>query len=299
MGTKSELIFNNSKTIYDDYCTTIDFRLAMGDLGEIGDICDSIALFADEISDLIKETDIQYPIRRYKLNEHELKHKNFFKVRDDQLSEHSKICRKKDQGFQRCNLMYSTQDRDKGFIPQMYHIVQEFGILLPLNIYNLNHSKKNLIKRTSEKIFGMTPLEYKMKSEEERNMEVLFEKMDISLAAKLRSIGTDSERQSWVDEIFKRINTVKILRYFELYACNNIDNPMKSTNIEHIEMYNGLDDILRNVTTLINVMNTEAEGEEDGYLIRIPEYPHFNTTPPRRSNRLIGTTSNSENLGYR
>lgn len=162
----------------------------------------------------------------------------------------------------RCKKIYRFMEGQKTFIPQITHIVQEFGLFLPQKVNSLQyvpdveervnkilkskrsptgHIGKKITGGQDGKIFGMTLSEFREAKAEFTTTHTNFvEPLDFSILSHI-SLFTNkdySEKfQKWIYDIHDRICTVLRLRYIDLYVCNDVSVNMTPTNKKHAETY--------------------------------------------------------------
>ena len=252
----------------------IDFStLKSTDDEEINKICEEIGRFSQQIIDkmlLIDSNRSQngLPRREYKNNPGggprvDSTHRSLHYVchqGDDELTLPPQTSTSSSKEH-KCQKVHVTQNGPKVLITQLHHIVSEFGLLLPLGIFNITDqrlTKTGLDKTnpvithplehklsesekvsmgtlyntqiTPENIRGLTPSEYK-----EEARKVLSEKTMIdSLGGKIHQ--TEFTQDS-INSMVNKINTVRQLRLIDLRICNLLKDPPVKNNDVHIELY--------------------------------------------------------------
>jgi len=172
----------------------------------------------------------------------------------------------------KCFRWYDTQPLEKHFIPQLYHIVLDFGILRPLGINNIKHIRletEGIINPFAIQKFeqfnlktGETKTPQQHISEELDNWcvdfthrveirEALFNNSPIphqipnqaSNCVKEKFINVLLSYHQFgftpnnITSILRRFDTVCRLRLFDLFVCNSYNIPENQGNLEHSIVY--------------------------------------------------------------
>lgn len=264
-------------SIFAKYCdedtsdtTTIEIspRLLSGDEMFIKNVCSEIRNFSLMILDQMDKVDV-----------HKGASRDIIQKLDTTYKTLQPFCRMGDK----CKKIYRFQVGKKGFVIQTAHIVQEFGLFLPMSINSLQytddivktvdyiHSKgkeptghlgKRIIGGTDGKIFGMSMSEFIRNKNTDVSHTGFVKVLELAIlmefpAHHASELSTDF--QDWLNYIHDRICTVMRLRYIDLRVCNNFYSPMNKENKKHEETYSAFMDLRRSFMGSIEFMNIKRK----------------------------------------
>lgn len=268
---------SHSKSVYDTYCIKPDKSLLIGDPAYLHNVCSNIAVFANDIFGLIDGIDSRSHTRSYGGPGNRF---------DTTYTSLEPICRMSTK----CDAVFRSQKGFKNLIPQLTHIVSEFGLLLPLGINNLKHRrdeyrldpdphkpKQRILnkwagKRATEHIFGHPPSVY-LAWKEITNWQEMISLLKRAIQDKLR--GSMNIQQMWIDKVYTMIDTVKKLRYIDLTVCHQPGDPMTPVNIDHADVYNALEMVIRAMDSNVQYLNAKRV-REGLSILTTPVFPHRN-----------------------
>jgi len=192
------------------------------------------------------------------------------------------VCRKDDI----CKRIFRFQLGQKHFIPQITHIVQEFGLFLPLRINSLQYIEnieekvnethfmgktpttkflgKRIVSGEDGTIFGMSIKEFREEKNQELDHVHFIDPLGLAHSVMLgeqKKSEYSSEFQMWLNEVYDRICTVLRLRYIDLRVCSTFQSPMTISNEKHTETYNAFQSLKREFLGKIEYINTVRESE--------------------------------------
>jgi len=221
---------------------------------------------------------------------------------DNTYKTNNVFCRDENQ----CKKIYRFQHRQKNFIPQITHIVQEFGLFLPLGVNSLQYipnivekveSMCETVKRTKNlkkmptsqlgkritgkngKIFGMeikTFLEEKITNFDHITFVELLQDYVI-LEFQPYYFGKKSDEfQEWLYKFNGRLSTVLRLRYIDMYTCNSMRINMNNSNRQHSETYMAFLKLKKNFIEMIHdINNSRSKNRFIGGIYDIPKNDNF------------------------
>jgi len=208
----------------------------------------------------------------------------------------------------KCFRWYDTQPLEKHFIPQLYHIVLDLGVLKPLGINNIKHIRLetdgSINPFTIQKFeqFNLKTGETKT-PEEHISDEVDDWSIDLTHRVEVRKAlfdgspiptQTPNEREikgvkeefmkvisdfthlgftpNNITAIFRRIDTVIRLRLFDLFVCNSYNIPESKNNHKHSIVYLDTIELRKELENIIEDRNTSFSTEyENPELVHIPK----------------------------
>ena len=163
----------------------------------------------------------------------------------------------------KCQKVHVTQRSPKNLIPQLHHIVLDFGILLQMNLYNLDDLRLNKNGTNAASYTIEHPLGHRMTPAEKITTGILPMENIVARGRTLtpveykdlaRLITKSSEmikrlkigiyqmhlNQANVTTFMEKINTILKLRVIDIRICNHLKNPPVSGNNSHIILFEAI-----------------------------------------------------------
>ena len=277
--------------IYKKYCSDIPeevkrLLLSSNNSDRIS-MYNEISTFANTLMNEIDSLDFLNPDRHYNVHGTDITYESL-----------KPTCKKKPL----CKKPFDFMFGEKSFIPQLYHIVQDFGVYAPLKLFILQFESppsdeviKNKVQkatldgkvakfwysnRMKQHVFGIPPGVFRKNMKDLRNTpqfdengnslgtleddgRLLGKMLEDKATENINDFSNkpyDDEFQIWIEEFFKRSQTVLQLRYFDFYVCSNF-KPASITgaNRDHRAVYNNHMQAMHNVLKKLQKMNSNRE----------------------------------------
>jgi len=127
-------------------------------------------------------------------------------------------------------LPHFIHDPKKSFIPQMYHILQDYGVFFLL-ASTIDHLDKGLLTRTNK--YGQIV-----------GQRMSWGEMEVAISRSVRARTDPIKRQIYLERLFRRIDAMKKLRDFDSVVCRG------SWDQDHLDFYNFLSGLQNTMSTL-------------------------------------------------
>lgn len=242
----------HSQNVFDTYCQNFPQEILQGDELYLDTICTHIADFTNTVFGLMND---HHPVLNSDIGDRIYgTHGTYDGKTDTTYHKFQGLCRNR-KGEPMCERMYEFQKFQKFLIPQITHIVTEFGTLGPLKINNLQ-LKPGVTPSTT--IFGVQPSEYLEWEKTLSGVDMVF-KLRKKVIKKIKDNAFVS--QPWLNMMVRNIDTVKKLRYIDLQVCKNFRNPPNKENRLHLNVYNAFHPVVISIEQAVETMNADREAD--------------------------------------